>query len=105
MSNLDFVLVMRAGTIFYISSCSHAACHIAVLNTGLALINTHRLTTLQSVLSPQFSFLSFLLLSYLERTSSMLRTHSQGMQLDLGEDSDFLSKDSDFSLPIRILPK
>ena len=45
------------------------------------------------------------ILSYLERTSSMLRTHSQGMQLDLGEDSDFLSKDSDFSLPIRILPK
>lgn len=53
---------------------------------------------------PQFS-ISELLLSYLERTSSMLRTHSQGMQLDLTEDSDFLSKDSDFSLPIRILPR
>ena len=30
----------------------------------------------------------------------MLKTHSQGMQLDLREDSDFPSKDSDFSLPI-----
>ena len=42
---------MRAGTTFSISLYSHAACHIAILYTDLALINTHRLIPLQSILS------------------------------------------------------
>lgn len=51
MSNLDFVLVMRAGTMLYIALYSHAAHPIAISCASLALINIHRLVPLQSILS------------------------------------------------------
>lgn len=44
-------MAVRAGTIFYVSLCSHTTCHAAILYTRLALINSHRLITPKSILS------------------------------------------------------